>query len=148
MKQSLLRKRFLPLFLTMCLMVPLTSRSMAAPTVIQPEEEIQPYYIGTFSTSAAISIHSNGVAECWGHVDCHPGYTAKNTVMRLQWLDSDGVWMNYYTWYGEDGRSVDFDATKAVPKGRTYRVRVVADIYDSNGNWVETVGAISGSEKY
>lgn len=121
---------------------------MAAPTAIQPQEEIQPYYIGTFSTSAAISILFSGVAECWGHVDCHPGYTAKNAVMRLQWLNSEGVWLDYYTWYGEDGRSVDFDATKSIPKGRTYRVRVVADIYDSNGNWVETVGAISGSEKY
>lgn len=147
MKQSLFRRGVVPLVLTLCLMAPLTPGVMAMPIEFQSEEEVQPCYIGTFSTSASIAILSGGIAECWGYVDCHPGYTAKNAVMRLQWLDSDGVWMNYYTWYGE-GNSVDFYGTKAIPKGRTYRVRVVADVYDSNGNWVEMVDAVSGSEKY
>ena len=147
MKLSLFYRGAVSLALSLCLMVPLTYGATATPIEVQSEEEIQPCYIGTFSTSASIAIRSGGIAECWGYVDCYPGYTAKNAVMRLQWLNSEGVWLDYYTWYGE-GNSVDFDATKAVPKGRTYRVKVVADIYDSNGNWVEIVGAISGSEKY
>lgn len=147
MKQNLFHRGIMSLVLSLCLMVPLTLETMAVPIENQKQEELQPCYIGTFSTSASIAIRSGGIAECWGYVDCYPGYTAKNAVMRLQWLNSEGVWLDYYTWYGE-GNSVDFDATKAVPKGRTYRVRVVADIYDSNGNKVEVVDAVSGSEKY
>lgn len=147
MKQRSFGLRLLSLPLTMCLMMPLISGAIAAPIVEQPQEEIQPYYIGTFSTSASISILSGGVAKCWGHVDCHPGYTAKNAVMRLQWLNSEGVWLDYYVWYGE-GNAVDFSGRCDIPEGRTYRVKVVADIYDSNGNKVEVVGAVSGSEKY
>lgn len=147
MKQRLFRRGVVPLVLSLCLMAPLTSGTMAIPIEVQPEEEIQPFYIGTFSTSASISILSGGVAVCWGHVDCYPGYTAKNAVMRLQWRNSDGVWIDYNAWYGE-GNAVNFTEKYAIPKGRTYRVRVVADVYDSNGNWVEMVDAVSGSEKY
>ena len=147
MKQYLLRWGMAPLILSLCLMTPLTPGAMAAPVEVKPEVGLEPYYIGTFSTSASISILSGGVAKCWGHVDCYPGYTAKDAVMRLQWLNSEGVWLDYYVWYGE-GNAVDFSGRCDIPKGRTYRVRVVADVYDSNGNWVEMVDAVSGSEKY
>ena len=105
-----------------------------------------PYYIGTFSTSASISIDSSGEAACWGYVDCYRGYTA-DAAMRLQWLNSEGIWIDYKSWYGE-GTCVDFDETWNVPAGRTYRAKVAAVIYDEDGNAVEIVDAISGSVKY
>lgn len=107
--------------------------------------EIEPYYTGTISVSASLRILSSGDAECWGHVDCIPGYTA-DSVMRLQWLDGN-VWRNYYSWYDE-GDAADFYGVYPLIKGRTYRVRVIGDVFDSEGNWVEMVDAVSGSAKY
>ena len=43
---------------------------------------------------------------------------------------------------------MDFDETWNAPKGRTYRVKVVGDIFDEDGDWVEIVDVASGSEKY
>lgn len=133
------------LTLALCLLIPL---GLSASAVSLNEEMGQPvpYYIGTFSTSASLSIDSSGEAACWGYVDCYRGYVA-DAVMRLQWKNENGVWIDYKSWYGE-GRAVDFDETWNVPKGRTYRVKVVGVIADENGNNVEIVDAISGSVKY
>lgn len=133
------------LTLLLCLMLPLGLQASA----VSPSEEAGqpvPYYIGTFSTSASLSISDSGEAACWGHVDCYRGYVA-DAVMRLQWKNANGVWIDYHSWNGE-GIYVDFDETWNVPKGRTYRVKVVGDIFDEDGNWVEIVDAISGSVKY
>lgn len=139
------RQMLLALTLLLCFLVPLGLQASAA----SPGEEAGqpvPYYIGTFSTSASLSISSSGEAACWGYVDCYRGYTA-DAAMRLQWLNSEGIWIDYHSWYGE-GRAVDFDETWNVPKGRTYRVKVVGDVYDEDGNWVEIVDVASGSVKY
>lgn len=131
--------------MALALMVSLGIQAFA----LSPEEvvgEPVPYYIGTIGTSASISISASGEVACWGHVDCYRGYTT-DAAMRLQWLSSEGIWINYKSWYGE-GRIVDFDETWNVPKGRTYRVRVVGDVFDEDGNWVEIVDAVSGSVKY
>lgn len=138
-------KKLFQLFLSVCLVLPIVP-SATAVTIDTPPDEAEVYYIGTYSTSASIDISSNGVADCWGHVDCYPGYTA-DAVMRLQWKDSYGVWLDYASWYDE-GNAANFSWSCVVPKGRTYRVRVVADIYDSDGNKVEVVDAVSGSCKY
>lgn len=131
--------------LSLCLVVPFGLQAFA----VSPEEEVgepAPYYIGTSTTSAAIEISPSGEAACWGHIDCYWGYTT-DAAMRLQWLNSEGIWINYKSWYDE-GRVANFDETWNVPKGRTYRVKVVGDVYDEDGNWVEIVDAISGSVKY
>ena len=135
----------LALTLLLCFMVPIGLQASA----VSPGEEAGqpvPYYIGTFSTSASLSISTSGEASCWGYLDCYRGYTA-DAAMRLQWLNSEGIWIDYHSWYGE-GRAVDFDETWNVPKGRTYRVRVIGDVFDEDGNWVEIVDAVSGSVKY
>ena len=140
-----LRRTLSALTLALCLLIPLgLSASAASPD--QEAGQIVPYYIGTFSTSASLSIDASGEAACWGYVDCYRGYVA-DAVMRLQWKNENGVWIDYKSWYGE-GRAVDFDETWNVPKGRTYRVKVVGDIFDEDGNWVEIVDVASGSEKY
>lgn len=139
-------RRILPtMVLALCLLAPLGLQAFA----ISPEEEVgepAPYYIGTSTTSAAIEISPSGEAACWGHIDCYWGYTT-DAAMRLQWKNENGVWIDYKSWYAE-GRAADFDETWTVPKGRTYRVRVIGDVYDEDGNWVEIVDAVSGSVKY
>lgn len=133
------------LALALCLLVPLGLQVSAASPEERPGEAV-PYYTGTSTTSASISISASGEAACWGHIDCYWGYTT-DAAMRLQWLNSEGIWINYKSWYDE-GRVANFDETWPVPKGRTYRVKVVGDVYDEDGNWVEIVDAISGSIKY
>ena len=139
-------RRILPtMTLALCLVVPLGLQTFA----ISPEEEAGapvPYYIGTSTTSASIEISPSGEAACWAHIDCYWGYTT-DAAMRLQWKNENGVWINYKSWYDE-GTVANFDETWQVPKGRTYRVRVIGDVYDEDGNWVEIVDAVSGSVKY
>lgn len=134
------------LALTLCLLVPIAPRSYAAEVNTLAEEEVELYYTGTSLVSASIEILVSGKAECWGTVSCYPGYTA-DAVMRLQWKDSDGIWIDWKSWDAE-GNFVAFDETYSISSGRTYRVRVVGVIYDSQDNIVEVVDAISGSEYY
>lgn len=142
MREHAWGRRLFALALSLCLLAPVAPQAQALS--VGNEEEITPYYIGTFTVSATISPYIGNTVECWGHVDCYPGYTA-DAVMRLQWLDVDGVWMNYMNWYAE-GRHADFYELYSVPSGQRYRVRVVADIFDdSTGEVVEVVGATSGS---
>lgn len=119
-------RRLFALALALCLMVPMAPQARVAQVEME-EVPITPCYIGTITTSAGVALLSSGKLECWGHVDCYPGYTA-DAVMRLQWLDVDGVWMNYKNWYTE-GRHADFYETYSVSHGRRYRVRVVTDIF-------------------
>lgn len=144
MKKYTGARRLFALALALCLMVPI----QAGATQVETEEiPITPYYIGTITTGAGVALLPTGELECWGHVDCYPGYTA-DAVMRLQWLDVDGVWMNYKNWY-DDGEVITFYETYSVPHGRRYRVKVVADIFDnSTGEKVEVVGATSASMEY
>lgn len=140
-----LRRILTTMVLVLCLAVLLGLQAFA----ISPEEKVGepvPYYIGTSTTSASIEISPSGEAACWGHIDCYWGYTT-DAAMRLQWKNENGVWIDYKSWYAE-GRAADFDETWNVPKGRTYRVKVVGDIYDEDGNWVEIVDVASGSVKY
>lgn len=136
---------FSTVVLALCLVVPLGLQVSA----VSPEQEadgLVPYYIGTSTTSASIEISPSGEAACWGHIDCYWGYTT-DAAMRLQWKNENGVWIDYKSWYDE-GRVANFDETWNVPKGRTYRVRVIGDVFDEDGNWVEMVDAVSGSVKY
>lgn len=139
-------QRILPtMVLVLCLVAPLGLQAFA----VTPEEKVGepvPYYIGTSTTSASIEISPSGEAACWGHIDCYWGYTT-DAAMRLQWLNSEGIWIDYKSWYDE-GTVANFDETWTVPKGRTYRVKVVGDVFDEDGNWVEIVGVVSGSVKY
>lgn len=134
----------LSLALALCLLIPLAPQSYAAEVDTPAEEEIEVYFTGTFGISACIAILPTGEAECWGTVDCYPGYTA-DAVMRLQWKNQNGAWIDWQSWDAE-GNVVDFYEVYPIPLERTYRVRVVAVISDAEGNWVETVSAISGSE--
>lgn len=134
------------LVLALCLLIPLAPRSHAVEVGTPVEEEVELYYTGTSLVSASIAILSSGEAECWGTVSCYPGYTA-DAVMRLQWKNSNGVWIDWKSWDAE-GSVIHFYEVCSIPQGRTYRVRVVGVIYDSKGNMVEIVDAVSGSEYY
>ena len=136
---------FPTMVLALCLVVPL-GLQVSAVSPEQEADELIPYYIGTSTTSASIEISPSGEAACWGHIDCYWGYTT-DAVMRLQWKNENGVWIDYKIWYDE-GTVANFDETWQVPKGRTYRVRVIGDVFDEDGNWVEMVDAVSGSVKY
>lgn len=142
------RRVLLPLALALCLILSLAPRSLAAEVDTPAEEIVEARYTGTSGIYADIEILSSGKAECWGGVSCYPGYTA-DAVMRLQWKDPYGVWLDWESWEDE-GNAVDFYeiSTTALPQGRTYRVRVVATTTDANGNWVETIDAVSGSIPY
>lgn len=145
MKKHIGVSRLFAFALALCLLVPITPQAQAAS--LDGDDTISPYYIGTITVSATISPYTSNQVECWGHVDCYPGYTA-DAAMRLQWLDVDGVWMNYKSWYTE-GMHADFYETYSVPQGRRYRVRVVASIIkDSTGKTVEVVDAVSGTLEY
>lgn len=140
------RRSVLSLVLALCLMIPLAPHSYAAEVDTPADEDVELRYTGTFSISACLTIDSSGGAECWGSVDCYRGYTA-DAVMRLQWKNSNGVWIDWNSWDAE-GTVIDFYETDTVPLDRVYRVRIVADVFDENGNWVEMVDAISGTEPF
>ncbi len=101
------------------------------------ENLIQPRWSYVSELSANISIDWLGVATCTGGADTYGSYTVKTVVYLHQYVDSE--WDMLKSWSATGISSTGVEGKFAVARGYTYRVTVVAYVYDSNGKILETV---------
>lgn len=138
-------KRWLSVVLALIFTVAFASTALAADREeqVRPEEPIIPAYIGTASISAGLQI-DDGTAECYYSINLKSGYKASLTAS-LQQYTGDG-WTTIKSW--SEPKATYHSETKywAVPSGHTYRVYAQANVYDSNGNYVEYVYVASPSD--
>ncbi|MFR6022892.1 MAG: hypothetical protein ACLUGW_01160 [Oscillospiraceae bacterium] len=109
-------------------------------------EEIQPRYeiLGFFT--ALLSISDDGRASCQTTVYVQTGYRAELTA-ELQQSNGKG-WTTIHSWHAEGSRRVEIIEPKFVTSGHSYRLKVTATAYDSNGNIVEEPIKYSSVENY
>ena len=139
-------KKWLSVVLAFMFVFAFASTAMAADLEEQtrPEEPIIPAYVGTNRSSSGLNI-DDGTAECYYSISLKSGYKASITAS-LQRFTGDG-WTTIKSW--SEPKATYHSETRyyAVPSGNTYRLYVQANVYDSNGNYVESVSATSPSDK-
>ena len=138
-------KRWLSVVLALIFTVAFASTALAADLEeqIRPEEPIIPAYVGTNRITSGLNI-DDGTAECYYSISLKSGYKASLTAS-LQQYTGDG-WTTIKSW--SEPKATYHSETKywAVASGHTYRLYVQANVYDSNGNYVEYVYVASPSD--
>ncbi|MCB5925251.1 hypothetical protein NE584_03925 [Clostridium sp. DFI.5.61] len=94
---------------------------------------------------AELSINENGYASCGAECALNANSTAK-AVLELQ-QKKGSTWETIKEW-SASGRKISFDKAQFVASGYDYRLKISADIYDSNGNFVEDGTSYSTIERF
>ena len=111
-----------------------------------PSDEIAPQYIGTMMGAAGILIDANGNATCSGDAYLKQGYTAIVGLSLHQRIS--GSWEPQITWYKRGSGTIFISQNYPVTSGFEYRTVLTINVYDSDGNYVESVYATSATASY
>jgi len=117
------------------------------PISVQPETI--PFYTGTISISASLSISTSGKASCYSSIYLYSGYTA-NLTMHLQRKATNGTWITIESWYGSGSGITGVVLTESywgLSAGNTYRVFASANVY-KNSALIESVSVSSTERAY
>ena len=102
-------------------------------------------YAAIRSLTAGLTISSSGYASCQGTCTVQSEYDA-NVVLELQQKKGTS-WTTIMDW-SDSGRRVSFDKGQFVSRGYDYRLKISADIYDSDGELVEDGTSYSTIESF
>lgn len=136
-------KKLITLLLAVLIMTGTVVTTVSAATV---ENEIAPYYVALTSKSAQLVKQSSELGSCRAHFKTDGNYKI-NVTMQAQRNDG-GSWTTVATWYAEGTSYVSLAQPRYFTPNKEYRVYAVATIYDTNGNYVETVTAASYSVSF
>lgn len=103
------------------------------------EASIQPRWTYLNSVSASLDINWLGVASCSGQALVRSSDKIEVVVI-LQQYSSTG-WVTINSWSSTGTTTTRASGQYAVARGYTYQVNVVAYVYDSNGNIIESGSA-------
>lgn len=137
MKKKATRSRFCALLLVTLLMTNFVATHVTAGAVIATQDEILLKYIGVNALSTSLSISSTGETACLGRLDLNSGYEALLTVELKQGNTTIRTWTDY----GDGGMDerITVTGSYSAMSGYTYTVTATANIYNSNGDFVESV---------
>lgn len=100
-------------------------------------DQVEPRFVAINSIYSLLKIEeSSGIATCVGEV-CAKEMVPVEVVVQLQRLE-DGMWNTLYTWSDTGTLFASMSGNYCVPRGYTYRTRVTAFVYDSDGNIIES----------
>lgn len=109
-------------------------------------EIVEPRYEVIAYISASLNISSSGRASCTASVTLLPGYTVDLTA-ELQQKDGSR-WETIRDWEASGSNRVSVSGPWYVMSGYSYRLKVTATVYDSNGNFIEAPVEYSPTRDY
>ena len=117
------------------------------PAVAAQPVEMHPYYTGvsTIATDLSIENSSLGLSKNRVVIIMRSGYTAE-VSMTLKQISSNGV-SEVKSWNDSLDGTGEIVHYYYIPSGYNYTLIVSIDVYDTNGDFVETI-ATNDSEKY
>lgn len=124
--------------LVLVLLCFLSTASFAKASTINNDIPISPYYNYISTVNATLGISSSGKATCQALVKTYGAYNIELT-MTLQQSANRTTWNDVNTWNAAGTRNASVSKAYYVSSGNYYRVTVVANIYDSNHNLLESV---------
>lgn len=138
-------KRFAALMLTLCMAGACLPTAAATETSYDDPSTITPRMIGIQDGIVSIDVASSGRATCTGYVRIKSGYTA-DLSLYLQRSKKGDAWESIKEWTTSGSGDMLLDKIYYVSNGYMYRCATIVDVYDSNGNCVETITKFSGIE--
>lgn len=128
-----------------CLLAMLILLSNTAFAAMPPT--VEPLYDNADRVTVSLDITSSGCANCIGTVVLHGGVKA-NVTLTLQKSTNGTSWSSVKPWTASGSYIVSLDEDYYVMSGYYYRVKLVAKIYDSSNNLLETIEEKSPSRYY
>lgn len=100
----------------------------------------------TAIVARSVTISANGTSNTEVMYTC---YNLSNRIYLTVTLQkaNGAVWSNYKTWTASGTGAMLFEQSLAVERG-TYRAKVVGTVYDSSGNYIETVEVYTSTAIY
>jgi hypothetical protein len=135
-------KKIIGLIIVMSILLTFEMQAYAADE--KPAGEISPMYINLMSLSSHLDIDKLGIAGCTANLTQSLSDGSCKLIMNLQKLDSDEKWSTIATWTKEGVMKCANVQYRAVSRGK-FRLSVTGEIYDNNGNFIEsgTVNSIT-----
>lgn len=106
------------------------------------EKDVQPRYVGVTTVTVSLDIYSDDWASCGATILPVPGYTIDWTYELQKDEKNIVAWSGAGTSYTRVTRGYFVDA------GFEYTGVLTVNVYDSNGNWVETIKKESSTVNY
>ena len=110
------------------------------------QDLIEPRYEVISFISATLSISGAGKADCHSSVRVKSGYSV-DLKAELQQNKGSG-WSTIHDWAASGKNRVEVMGPWYVLSGYSYRLKVTATVYDSNGNFVEAPVEYSKVQEY
>lgn len=110
------------------------------------QEEVTTRYEIISVITASLNISTSGRADCSASVRVPSGYKVELTA-ELQQKDGS-KWETIHDWEASGSNRISVSGPWYVMPGYSYRLKVTATTYDSNGNFVEAPVEYSNVEEY
>lgn len=110
------------------------------------QEEVTTRYEIISVITASLNISTSGRADCSASVRVPSGYKVDLTA-ELQQKDGS-KWETIHDWEASGSNRISVSGPWYVIPGYSYRLKVTATTYDSNGNFVEAPVEYSNVEEY
>lgn len=150
-------KYVIAMALVMCNTIPLTiAPAMAADCqalsvstvdvhVNNGTDSISPRYTTLRKFATELTIDKNGLATCQGDANTQSGYTC-NATLELQQKNGSS-WETIAEWTSS-GRTNEFNQSRLVKSGYSYRLKLTAEVSNSSGTLIESPVTYSGIAAY
>lgn len=137
-------KKVVTLLLTIVLVFGIMAPAAFA---VAENDSVQPRYLRIRSFDIAFDISSSGKSSCYSKIVTYESTDTIDLTIELQ-RDGGSGWSTIKTWTGEDTGRISLDKVWYVTSGYEYRLRITAEIYDTNGKLLETQIDYSRSVDY
>ena len=137
-------KTFLSMLMVICL---LSTTAFAAG--IDGDYGVMPCYNHISSVAVGLSISLAGKATCDTGVTLYSASHSAEITMVLYRTDDGSNWDEVKTWtYTGDGPDVDLTKYWYITSGYDYIVQSWVDVYDADGNFIESTAVTSPIKSY
>ena len=127
-------KKVVTLLLTIVLVLGIMAPAAFA---FAENDAVQPRYFRISTFDIAFDISSSGKSSCYSKIVTYESTDTIDLTIELQ-RDGGSGWSTIKTWTGEDTGRISLDKVWYVTSGYEYRLRITAEVYDTNGKLLET----------
>ena len=117
-------------------------------TDLVEQYEVAPSYKKLLSSSASIEIVESTGKVTSGMSAISRGNTDTLQVTLILQTLSHGKWEDIKTWTASGEHTITMTKYYYISQTGTYRVKSITEVYDSDGNYIESATRISASESY
>ena len=111
---------------------------------------IQPFYVGTATAKAQLTISTSGKASCVGVVKPEASTSKASITVKLRQRKDGGAWATIGQWTdsgsGKDGAEVSQSMT--VSSGYSYQVVMTGTVKDAAGKVLDNISEKSAVKRY